>query len=286
MSAHDTKLGPVQYRRHVSMNSQPKPPTAPQPSATCPLGTFKWVCTAIMLGAAEVFGGVMAYLTQNNNWLIALSLIVGTVVILICLWKIPIRQVAALRTASTIKPDRSHELEDKARATLAQVFTGMFFLITAYLSWQGLEATKAGQRVQEDQADQSMQNAKFAQKQQFEIAQAGQRADRYAKAIEYLSATGKDNLTKRLGGIYALESIAKESSTDQGTVVEVLTSFVRQKSSVIPNKPRKEPPSDDVQAILMVLGRRNPDTRLERGPIDLNKTDLFAIRLMGASLTD
>jgi hypothetical protein len=54
----------------------------------------------------------------------------------------------------------------------------------------------------------------------FQLTEQGQITDRYTKAIEQL---GDDALTIRLGGIYALERIARDSRRDHPTVVEVLS---------------------------------------------------------------
>ena len=51
--------------------------------------------------------------------------------------------------------------------------------------------------------------------------------DRYAKAIEQL---GWDKLDVRVGGIYAIERVARDSARDHLTVMEVLTAFIREHS--------------------------------------------------------
>ena len=61
----------------------------------------------------------------------------------------------------------------------------------------------------------------------FEVTERGHVTDRYSKGIEQL---GSDSLDVRLGGIHALEQIAKDSARieeDQATIVEVLSAFVR-----------------------------------------------------------
>lgn len=61
----------------------------------------------------------------------------------------------------------------------------------------------------------------------FQVTERGQVTDRYSKAIEQL---GSATLDVRLGGVYALEQIAKDSARgedDQATIVEVLSAFVR-----------------------------------------------------------
>jgi hypothetical protein len=62
---------------------------------------------------------------------------------------------------------------------------------------------------------------------QIRVNQEGQITERFNKAIDHL---GSDKVDVRLGGIYALERIAKNSEDDRDTIAEVLTAFVRQHS--------------------------------------------------------
>src|SRR6266568_2655897 len=96
----------------------------------------------------------------------------------------------------------------------------------------------------------------------FELTEQGQVTDRFTKAIEQL---GSDKLDVRIGGIYALERIARDSAKDHPTVMEVLTAFIREHSR------EQWPPSNadqsvqerltrpDVQAALTVIGRRGAE---------------------------
>jgi hypothetical protein len=61
----------------------------------------------------------------------------------------------------------------------------------------------------------------------FNLSREGQVTDRYTKAIEQL---GSEKLDVRIGGIYALERIARDSAKDHTTVMEVLTAFIREHS--------------------------------------------------------
>src|SRR6266436_2086814 len=61
----------------------------------------------------------------------------------------------------------------------------------------------------------------------FTLSREGQVTDRYTKAIEQL---GSGKLDVRIGGIYALERIARDSKKDHPTVMEVLTAFIREHS--------------------------------------------------------
>ena len=51
----------------------------------------------------------------------------------------------------------------------------------------------------------------------FELTEQGQVTDRYTKAVEQL---GSDKLDVRIGGIYALERVARDSARDHPTVME------------------------------------------------------------------
>jgi hypothetical protein len=61
----------------------------------------------------------------------------------------------------------------------------------------------------------------------FELTEQGQVTDQYTKAIEQLSS---DKLDVRIGGIYALERVARASVRDHPTVMLVLTAFIREHS--------------------------------------------------------
>ena len=63
--------------------------------------------------------------------------------------------------------------------------------------------------------------------QNYRLARQGQVTDRYTKAVEQI---GSDKLDVRIGGIYALERIARDSARDHPPVMAVLTAFVREHS--------------------------------------------------------
>jgi hypothetical protein len=61
--------------------------------------------------------------------------------------------------------------------------------------------------------------------------------ERFSKSVEQL---GSNDISVRIGGIYALERIAKDSPKDHWTIMEVLTAFVRQRSPLRGNKSKKQ----------------------------------------------
>jgi hypothetical protein len=58
----------------------------------------------------------------------------------------------------------------------------------------------------------------------FALSRQGQVTDRYTRAVEQL---GSYRIEVRIGGIYALERIARDSKRDHPAVMEVLAAFAR-----------------------------------------------------------
>ena len=71
-----------------------------------------------------------------------------------------------------------------------------------------------------------------------ELTEQGQVTDRYTRAVEQI---GSDKLDVRIGGIYALERVARDSNRDHPSVMEVLTAFVRE----ISHEPWRPGAADD-----------------------------------------
>lgn len=131
------------------------------------------------------------------------------------------------------------------------------------------------------------------------LSRRGQLTDRYTKAITQLAS---DKITERLGAIYALEHLMRESDADHATIVAVLAAFIRENASINPPKSLDEDsarlaepsthrtrhpepkPATDVQAALTVLARR--PRRPEPDTIDLSNTDLRGADLRWAQLED
>jgi hypothetical protein len=113
----------------------------------------------------------------------------------------------------------------------------------------------------------------------------GQSTQRFVEAMKLLSSR---RLTGRLGGIYSLERIMRDSERNHAAIVAVLAAFIRDQS---PNLvPEGEPaveqdeahPAEDVQAALSVLAKR--PVRAEGFRINLASTDLRGADLSGAHL--
>lgn len=111
----------------------------------------------------------------------------------------------------------------------------------------------------------------------FRLTREGHLTDRYAKSIEQI---GHSNLDVRIGGIFALERIARDSPSDRQTVVETLTAFVREHTRVDSRTPKADAVTADVQAALSVLGRR-PGAETEA-----RRLDFYHCGLSDASLAE
>jgi hypothetical protein len=74
----------------------------------------------------------------------------------------------------------------------------------------------------------------------YRLNRAGQITERFTRAIDQL---GSDKLDVRLGGIYALERIARDSSEDHPQVIEVLTAYVREHAAWPLKSPGRRAPT-------------------------------------------
>lgn len=135
--------------------------------------------------------------------------------------------------------------------------------------------------------------------QQLRLAREGQITERFTRAIDHL---GSETLDVRLGGIYALERVAKNSPDDRPTVTDILCAFVREHARWpvgAPDGPEHPTPTvdrqvpwlttraPDVQTALYVLGRR-PGHPQEHTPYlsraDLRRAQLTRAQLAGTNL--
>jgi hypothetical protein len=102
--------------------------------------------------------------------------------------------------------------ENAVYGNLVQALGGIFFFVTAYFAWRNVKTAESNLLATEEK----------------------QVTERFGKAIEHLAS---DKLEIRLGGIYALERISKDSEKDYQTIMEILASFVQAKSPVSPVEP-------------------------------------------------
>ena len=158
--------------------------------------------------------------------------------------------------------------------TIGQIVLGALVLVTLWVAWRRANAAERT----------------------VEVAQEGQITERFTKAVEQLG--NSENMAIRLGGIYALGRIAKDSGKDHWQVMEVLTAYLRENNwwNLKPERQRKATGnqvylitrdliSTDIQAILNVLKRRNFEYEASEQRLDLTQTNLQGANIGGTNLS-
>ena len=130
---------------------------------------------------------------------------------------------------------------------------------------------------------------------QVHISREGQITDRFTKAVDQL---GNPNVDVRIGGLYALERIARNSAADRNAILFLLGAFIRTHAPWpvgTPGGPEHPTPTvdehlpwmrvraADMQAAMGVLGRL-PPSRDEQA-ISLSRVDLRSIALRDSRLS-
>ena len=184
---------------------------------------------------------------------------------------------------------------------------GAVGLVGLFFTWRSLRQTRKSQ-------EQTQKNTQRT----LELTEQGQITERFTRAIDQLGATDDKQTPRleiRLGGIYALERIARDSSErDYSTVMEVLTAYVRENTPQAPGPfegsseaastsneataeadegaqqpapPEPRRPTADIQAILDVLSRTRTRVPEEsRTRLDLHEATLQRADLQEANLRD
>jgi hypothetical protein len=150
--------------------------------------------------------------------------------------------------ASMKDPKDRITLENEVFKNIIQLLGGAFFLFGLYFTWRNLR-----------------------------ISQEGQITQRFNDAIEHL---GSEKAEIRLGGIYALARIARDSPKDHMSVMHVFCSYLRESTKRSP----AEPAALEVQAILTMIGRRTVEHENEEDTLDLRDIYVPGVDLRGAQL--
>jgi hypothetical protein len=197
------------------------------------------------------------------------ALIAGAAVLAAALAVLVIWLVPLWLTAPTVSSNRLKAMSD-VRTTLVQFCGGVLLLIGLIFTARTLRLNREGHLT-----------------------------DRFRGAVEQL---GHSAIDVRIGGIYALERLLRESAVDHQPIVEVLGAFVRNHAqqngtrNAHPDWQRGSGPpkgipmlASDVQTALTVLGRR--PVRKELPALNLVATDLrraylHGLRFSGAVMND
>ncbi|MBU3062224.1 pentapeptide repeat-containing protein [Nocardia sp. NEAU-G5] len=131
-----------------------------------------------------------------------------------------------------------------------------------------------------------------ATNEEYKLSQQSAITDRYAKAVEELDSS--DKIDVRIGGIYLLERLVRDSPSDPesdesiaNTVYAVLAAFVRTHAPMS-SCPAKDSMDNvvpaDIQTALNVIGRRDEGKLGRNDNIDLSRTCLSGADLFRADL--
>jgi uncharacterized protein YjbI with pentapeptide repeats len=113
-----------------------------------------------------------------------------------------------------------------------------------------------------------------------QMAQQGPMTDRWVSAVKLLASTGtadQPSIEARLGAIYLIEQIARDSTAYRAPAIELLAAYVREHSQI--GRTNLEP-STDIQSVLTVLGRSGQEK------LDLRRVVLWGADLEGAGLVE
>lgn len=165
------------------------------------------------------------------------------------------------------------QLQNSIRSTLLQALGGILIVAGAVATWR-----------------------------QVQISREGQITDRLTHAIDQL---GADKVDIRVGGIFALERLAKDSAEDRLAISEILAAFIRTHAAWPaghPSHPGQHPTPDvdetmlwltdrapDVRTAVLVLGRYPHEERqqhLALRRVDLRRTNFYNGTLINVDLGD
>lgn len=160
-----------------------------------------------------------------------------------------------------------------------------------YLSWKRTSAMEAQTETANEQAKiaatqaktfaRQVEQAALKHEEDADLATKRHEAESFGRAIEQLGKI--DSPSIQLGGVYALEALAKSSETLHGPIIETLSAYIRENCDIDKNP---EPTELDIvaQAVFTVILRRDPNNDPEDFKIDLRHTDLFRARAYRGNL--
>jgi len=191
------------------------------------------------------------------------------------------------------------------------IFTWRNLRLTRENTEKQLQATRENTEKQLQVAREGQERTQETTRETLRITEQGQITERFTRVIDQLGATddnGRPRLEIRLGGIYALERIAKDSrERDYSTVMEVLTAYARENA---PYTSREEAAEQEeageqdkadepqkvafpqeqraaIRAIADVIRRLHEEdgvTEEHLVRLDLHNTNLLGANLRGANL--
>lgn len=244
-----------------------------------PRRIFFWLAVIFLVSVIGFLGYFVSTCSRDSlcelpNESIVAIVIFAVLLSTLLIWYVPKFIIQSLPSEAGTNFDHTSaklSLENSTRGTIAQIVGGMVLLGGVVFTFNS-----------------------------FRLQQEGQFTDRFTTAITQI---GNDKLEIRLGGLYALERISKDSPTDYPTVMEVLSAYIREKGKIKDavkpaeansNKAAKKQNSGettepeiatDVQAALTIIGRRKTGQGRHTQQIDLTGSDLSRASLSFADLS-
>jgi hypothetical protein len=196
----------------------------------------------------------------------------------LAVWLIPRRQRQRWERSGLVGKDLA-ELENSARSTLVQLLGGVALILTFVATWLQISDTrKVSERTLRSSGEQ-------------------QETERFTRAVEQLGSTKP---AVRLGGIYGLQQVARDTPSRRETVAQLMVAYLRSNHRLRKGDRRLQgielrirsgislcassvaPPWPDTQAALSVLLGL---PRVVRSELDLAGVDLVGVRMNGADFS-
>jgi hypothetical protein len=232
---------------------------------------------------------------------------------------------------SAIKePSKEATVKKELVQALGFIMAGLAGAIGIIFTWRNLQQGQANLRLTQEGLKQTQEGTQQSlqitreqlklSREEGQLSRQGQITERFTRAIDQLGAAdadGKPKLETRLGAIYALERIARDSERDYWPIMELFANYIRHNAPWPPKKSPEEggfpaslqvshreqempnnsqvgepevSPTMEIQAILRVFWRRGryfgkgEDYRLYLRNVDLRGGIIGATHLEGALL--
>jgi hypothetical protein len=197
------------------------------------------------------------------------GIVVLAVFALGAVWWIPRRQARQWKADGIAGKDLA-ELVNSSRTTLVQTVGGIALILTFIATWTQIAETRK------------------TTNEAIQLSESQQETDRFTRAVEEL---GANNFALRLGGIYSLQKLARDSPQEDDAVIELMLAYLHRNHPVVSRAGRmwegvacfttKHRPLADTQAALdVILSLAPPQSHL-----DLSFLDLRAVHIQGRNLT-
>jgi uncharacterized protein YjbI with pentapeptide repeats len=133
----------------------------------------------------------------------------------VLLWAVVAVPPRLIDTSGIVDPAKGLDEVNGLRTTLAGVLGGLAVAAGAFVGALNFRET-------------SRQNRAV-----LELQRRGQVTERFTKAIEQLGQRGDEKLDVRIGAVYALEQIARDSAELHWPIMEVLTAYLREHAPIL-----------------------------------------------------